>query len=222
MSKQEQASEPANGYVQLDNQEEKRFFWLRASKDFYNSFQMQMLKKKAESEGNYTGAHVAHVYERALVEALPTSGIIDAGDGTTTASEFLSITTGEDLTAVQFVIDFCLEKNIAEAIGERGICFFYPDGSVGSESTSAKRQRRSREREKNGEVLIPCLDGNVTVTVDQFRDMFALHDIPRENRLNVLKRFRQEQYENNGRKQVHKGELQACFLDFLMRKKDRL
>lgn len=139
----------------------KRYYWLKLKEDFFRQRQIKRLRKIAG------GDTFTIIYLKMLLLAMKDDGRI-ALDGFE-FSEELALELDEDAENVKMTVGFLLNSGLMEEIN--GNEMFVPAAieNVGSESSSAERVRKFREKQKvleagNGTLQLPIdtesMEGN--------------------------------------------------------------
>ena len=124
----------------------KRYYWLKLKEDFFRQRQIKKLRRIAGGD-TYTV-----IYLKMLLLAMQSDGRI-ALDGQDFAEE-LALELDEETDNVKITASYLLNCGLMEKINDNEV--FIPEAvaNVGSESSSAERMRKSRE--KNGGKLSQC------------------------------------------------------------------
>ena len=146
---------------------EKRLYWLKLKDDFFDQKEVKKLRKIAG------GDTFTIVYLKLQLLSLKTNGIIEFSCVGEDLSEDLSYAIDEEKENIAMTLAF-LQKHCLIEIGiNKDILISNIGELTGSESGSAERQRRFRERQSatialqcNSEVTQVSQDGNTDVTLD--------------------------------------------------------
>lgn len=141
-----------------------RYFWLKLKEDFFRDRRIKRLRKIAGGD-TYT-----IIYQKMLLLAMKTDGRL-ALDGANFAEE-LALEIDEDSENVQMTVVYLLNSGLMEEVTQNEM--FIPGAveNVGSESTSAERVRKFRERQKAEKLLgnVQALQCNANVTTEKRRE----------------------------------------------------
>lgn len=120
---------------------EKRFFWLKLPKDFFQSKEIKRLRRIAGGD-TYT-----IIYLKLLLKSLDTDGKLYFEGIEDSFADEISLDIDEEPDNVQVTINYLLSKGLMTMSDTEAYMEKYPV-MVGSESESAERVRRFRERQK--------------------------------------------------------------------------
>lgn len=120
----------------------KKYYWLKLKKEF---FKQKTIKKMRQLPG---GEVYALIFLEMLTIATETEGVIYYENIESTPEEELALTLDEDVNAVKMTVSMLRMMNLLEDCKNGD--FFLPDAvkMTGSESESAERMRRMREKHK--------------------------------------------------------------------------
>lgn len=120
----------------------KKYYWLKLKKEF---FKQKTIKKMRQLSG---GEVYALIFLEMLTIATETEGVIYYENIESTPEEELALTLDEDVNAVKMTVSMLRMMNLLEDCKNGD--FFLPDAvkMTGSESESAERMRRMREKHK--------------------------------------------------------------------------
>ncbi len=119
-----------------------RYYWLRLKEDFFSSKRIKKLKSYER------GDTYIIIYLKMQLSCIRKDGIIRyTGVEESFASE-IALDIDENPEDVEFVINFLLERGLAESANESTLFLPYAVENTGSESTSAQRVRNYREKAK--------------------------------------------------------------------------
>lgn len=134
----------------------KRYYWLKLQKDFFKSRAMKKLRKLAGGD-TYT-----IIYLKLQLMSLKDNGHLYSEFIDDDLIEELSLEIDEDVENVKFTLIFLAKCNLAE-IEEHNIYLPQVLESTGSESDSAARVRKHREKQS-------LLQSNENVTLEKRRE----------------------------------------------------
>ena len=147
---------------------EKRLYWLKLKEDFFNQKEIKKLRRIAG------GDTFTIIYLKLKLLSLKTNGIIEFTAIGDDLSDELSYAIDEDKENIALTITFLKNHKLIE-IGQNNDILISNIGELtGSESGSAERQRRFKERQRlgtnallsNGEVTERSHHGNEKITLD--------------------------------------------------------
>lgn len=122
------------------SEDKKRFWWLKLKEGFFNSTEMRLLRKSAGGEV------FTIIYLKMQLVSLRTDGIISYNGYAETFEKEIAFVIDEDAENVANAIGVLRRLKLIEDITDKS--FFIPEAvaNTGSESDSAARMRRMRER----------------------------------------------------------------------------
>lgn len=120
--------------------ENKRYYWLKLMADFFNQPRIKKLRKIAGGD-TYT-----IIYLKMQLLSLKTDAILSFEGIENTFAEELALTMDEDPENVKVALKFLESQGMIEQMSETEYCLTETDKLIGSESYSAERVRRYRER----------------------------------------------------------------------------
>ena len=159
---------------------DKKYYWLKLPADFFSKPSLMLLTSK--------GADHISVYMRLLTMAINTDCRLMYTEDTPYTVEMLSMMLGYQKDTMQEIIDNLIQFKLLEVLEDGSYYLVELPEMIGSESTSAERQRKSRqERDKsvtgdNGE-----RDSGVTSCDISAQCHIENRDIEKENRDRDLK-----------------------------------
>lgn len=117
---------------------DKRYYWLKLNKDFFDLIRMKKLQRVAGAEG-------VLLYEKLLLVAMNSSGKILFEGVEDTIENELAVCFGEDSELTTKTIDCLIAVGLCERDGQN---LFFPEAveCVGSETKDAERKRDQRKR----------------------------------------------------------------------------
>lgn len=120
----------------------KRYYWLKLKEDFFNQKEIKLLRRIAGGD-TYTV-----IYLKMLLLSLKTDGkIYFDGVGNDFVDE-LSLEIDEDTENIRVTVSFLQAKGLLEVVNENEYYLNELPCMVGSESESARRVRKHRQRKK--------------------------------------------------------------------------
>lgn len=120
--------------------DKKKFWWLKLKEGYFNSMEMRLLRKAAGGEV------FTIIYLKMQLASLRTDGVISYNGYDETLAKEVAFAIGEDAEDVANAIAILRRYKLIEDITDTS--FFLPEAvaNTGSESDSAARVRRLRER----------------------------------------------------------------------------
>lgn len=120
--------------------DKKKFWWLKLKEGYFNSMEMRLLRKAAGGEV------FTIIYLKMQLASLRTDGVISYNGYDETLAKEIAFAIGEDAEDVANAIAILRRYKLIEDITDTS--FFLPEAvaNTGSESDSAARVRRLRER----------------------------------------------------------------------------
>jgi len=125
----------------------KKFFWLKLMNDFFQQPKMKKLRRIAGGD-TYT-----IIYLKMQLLSLKTDGKLYFDGVEETFAEELALTIDEDEDNVLFTLMYLQKQGLIEQVDDREYALPEAMSRIGSESASAERMRRLRERQKGAEAL---------------------------------------------------------------------
>lgn len=120
---------------------EKKYYWLKLYKGFFERKEVKLLRMTEKGELSVL------IYEKMLLNALETDGVIYFEHLTETFEEELALALNEDVESVRTVIQFLTKKNLLTSVDD-GFYIETFSEMVGKESSSTDRVRNYRQRKK--------------------------------------------------------------------------
>lgn len=175
---------------------DKKYYWLKLKKDFFKRHDIKII------EAMPNGKDYILFYLKLLCESLDHNGNLRFSDNIPYSEEMLSVITNTNVDVVRSAIKVFTELNMMEILDDKTIYMIEVNNMLGSESESAERVRKHREKEK----MLQC-NANVTecndnetkcntekdIDIDKEKDI----DIDKElDYLNVKENKEKEFYEN--------------------------
>ena len=121
---------------------DKKYYWLKLPADFFSKPSLMLLTSK--------GADHINVYMRLLTMAINTDCRLMYTEDTPYTVEMLSMMLGYQKDTMQEIIDNLIQFKLLEVLEDGSYYLVELPEMIGSESTSAERQRKSRqERDKS-------------------------------------------------------------------------
>lgn len=128
---------------------EKRYYWLKLKEDYFNSPKIKKLRNIAGGD-TYT-----IIYLKMQLLSVSNGGIISFEGIEDNFEKELSLKLDEQLEDVQLTLAYLKQQGLVETNNEYYL-FIEACNNIGSESQSAERVRRFREKQNN--ISLPCND----------------------------------------------------------------
>lgn len=127
-------------------------YWLKFQINF---FQQKEIKKLRKLPG---GAEYVLIYLQIMLASVPNDGIVQYDGFEEDLSAEIALDIDADVQTVRFVISYLLKFNLMIELDDRQYALLSAAKNIGSETESAERVRRFREKKK---AVLQC-NGNVT------------------------------------------------------------
>lgn len=119
----------------------KKYYWLKLKNGFFDSLQVKKLRRIAG------GDTLTIIYLKLLLYTMSSEGVIEYKGIESTPGEEIALAINEDPTNVGICLNFLVSVGLAEA--SNNMIFFSDElASVGTETESAERVRKFREKQK--------------------------------------------------------------------------
>lgn len=132
---------------------EKRYYWLKLKEDYFNSPKIKKLRKIAGGD-TYT-----IIYLKMQLLSIKNNGIIEFEKIEPTFQEELALKLDEDVENVSVTLAFLQAQGLIDMNENNEFLLLEASNNIGSESESAERVRKFREREN--QKTLQC-NGGVT------------------------------------------------------------
>lgn len=149
----------------------KKYFWLKLKKDFFRDKAIKKLRSIAGGD-TYT-----IILLKMYLLSLDSGGKIEFEGVEDTFAEELALELDEDASNVEIVLQYMEKRKLLEILSEKEFFMPYVLENTGSESESAERVRKLRERNK--QKALQC-NGNVTGSNDNVRTCNTEIEIEKE------------------------------------------
>lgn len=163
---------------------EKKYYWLKLKEDFFRQPRMKKLRKVAGGD-TYT-----IIYLKMQLLSLENEGMLFFEGIEDDFIEELALTIDEDPDNVRFTVLFLIDQGLMEEVRKDEYALPEAIKAIGSETASASRMRKLREKEKTEKASL-CY-GDVTDNDDDVRNCYTELELEKE-----LYKER-ELYNNNG------------------------
>ena len=124
----------------MPDDSKKRFYFIKLKKDFFKRHDIRII----ESMPN--GKDYILFYLKLLLESIDHEGALRFSDAIPYNEQMLSVITNTNVDIVKSAMEIFLGLNMIEVFDDRTIYMNEVDKLIGSESASAERMRRHRER----------------------------------------------------------------------------
>lgn len=121
---------------------DKKFYWLKLKKDFFKRHDIKII------EAMPNGKDYILFYLKLLCESLDHNGNLRFSDNIPYSEEMLSVITNTNIDVVRSAIKVFTELKMMEILDDQTIYMIEVNNMLGSESESAERVRKHREKEK--------------------------------------------------------------------------
>ena len=136
----------------------KRYYWLKLKEDFFNQKEIKRLRRIAGGD-TYT-----IIYLKLLLLSLKTEGGLyfeNIGDD---FIDELSLELDEDVENIEVTLSYLQKKGLLEIVSEKEYFLNEIPSLIGSESESARRVRKHRQRKKIEQKETKALHSNANET----------------------------------------------------------
>lgn len=155
---------------------EKKYYWLKLKNDFFNQPRIKKLRRLAGGD-TYT-----IIYLKMQLLSLENEGVLIFEGIEDDFAEELALTIDEDPDNVRFTLMYLVNQGLLEEVRKDEYALPEAIKSIGSESASAGRMRRLREKEKASlcdGVALHC-DSHVTTGDDDVRSCYTEIELEKE------------------------------------------
>lgn len=183
---------------------EKRYYWLKMQEDFFEQKEIKILRRIPGGD-TYT-----IIYQKMLLKSLRTDGLLYyEGIGKDFADE-LSADIGEDVEAVRVTLNFLASRGLMFKGSKDEYEMSKIKLMVGSETSSAERMRRLREKQgslpiSNKKIVTLLQASDVDIEIDKEKEIDTSKteiDIEIENVLSYLNSKTGKRFRSNSSKNV--------------------
>lgn len=154
----------------------KKYFWLKLKKDFFRDKAIKKLRSIAGGD-TYT-----IILLKMYLLSLDKGGKIEFEGVEDTFAEELALELDEDASNVEIVLQYMEKRKLLEILSEKEFFMPYVLENTGSESESAERVRKLRER--NRQKTLQC-NGDVTGSNDNVRTCNTEKEKEKEKELDI-------------------------------------
>jgi predicted phage replisome organizer len=133
----------------------KKYYWLKLKRDFFKRHDIRIIEEMQN------GKDYILFYLKLLLESIDHDGNLRFSDAIPYNEQMLSVVTNTNIDIVKAAMDLFLKLNMIEIMDDETIYMSEVEKLIGSESSSAERMRRSREKQAILEEVSHC-DTEVT------------------------------------------------------------
>lgn len=146
----------------------KRYYWLKLKDDFFNDKRIKKLRKVAGGD-TYT-----IIYLKLMLATLDSDGIYEYEGIEEYLADEIALTLDEDADNVQITLNYLMQSGLMVELDENNYELPMVKESIGAETSSAKRVRAFRERQKalqcNTDVTEEKHFGNVEKEIEKDKE----------------------------------------------------
>lgn len=167
---------------------EKKYYWLKLKNDFFNQPRIKKLRRLAGGD-TYT-----IIYLKMQLLSLENEGVLIFEGIEDDFVEELALTIDEDTENVRFTVLYLMNQGLLEEVRKDEYALPEAIKSIGSESASAGRMRKLREKEKASlcdGVALHC-DGSVTKCDEDVRSCYTEIEIEKDIEIDIDKEKEKE------------------------------
>lgn len=145
---------------------EKKYYWLKLKNDFFSDKRIKKLRKIAGGD-TYT-----IIYLKMMLKALDNDGVIEYEGVEDSFAEELALDLDEETDNVQVTLNFLFQSGLLVEVDGNNYELPMVKESIGCETSSAKRVREFRERQKalqcNADVtpMKQSVNGEIEIEID--------------------------------------------------------
>lgn len=132
----------------------KKFYWLKLKRDFFKRHDIRIIEEMTN------GKDYILFYLKLLLESIDHEGNLRFSDAIPYNEQMLSVVTNTNVDIVKAAMKLFIELNMIDVFDDQTIYMNEVEKLIGSESDSAERMRRLRERKQ------PSLCDNDVTTSD--------------------------------------------------------
>ena len=130
---------------------DKKYYWLKLKRDFFKRHDIRIIEEMPN------GKEYILFYLKLLLESIDHEGALRFSETVPYNEQMLSVITNTNIDIVRSAMKMFIELNMMDVLEDRTIYMAEVEKLIGSESWSAERVRRHREKQH----LLQC---NTTVT----------------------------------------------------------
>lgn len=138
---------------------EKKYYWLKLKDDFFKRHDVKII------EAMDNGKEYILFYLKLLVESISHEGRLRFSDTIPYSEKMLATITDTNIDIVRTALQIFQELNLVEVLDDKTLYMSEVTRMIGSESASAERMRRSREKNKPSQcdALVTNCDESVQI-----------------------------------------------------------
>lgn len=136
---------------------EKKYYWLKLKDDFFKRHDVKII------EAMDNGKEYILFYLKLLVESISHEGRLRFSDTIPYSEKMLATITDTNIDIVRTALKIFQELNLVEILDDQTLYMSEVTRMIGSESASAERMRRSREKRLPSQCDAPVTDGDADV-----------------------------------------------------------
>lgn len=144
---------------------EKRYYWLKLHKDYFDNLHIKKLRKLAGGDTYMV------IYLKMQLASVNNGGVLEYNGIEEDFASELALTLDEDVENVRVVLMFLESCNLIEENDRNEFLLIEATENIGSESSSAERVRKFRQRQKALQCNANVTASNEIVTIDIEKDI---------------------------------------------------
>lgn len=160
----------------------KKYYWLKLKNDFFNQKEIKKLRRIAG------GDTFTIIYLKMQLFSIKTEGIISFEGTEENLAEQLALELDEDVDNVKLTLSFLNANNLIEQVNKEDFLLNKVLEVIGSETESAERVRRFRDKKK-GQKALQCNDDvtksntEIEIEIDKSKNKYYY-----ENEINNIRK----------------------------------
>lgn len=144
---------------------EKRYYWLKLHKDYFDNLHIKKLRKLAGGDTYMV------IYLKMQLASVNNGGVLEYNGIEEDFASELALTLDEDVENVRVVLMFLESCNLIEENDRNEFLLIEATENIGSESSSAERVRKFRQRQEALQCNTNVTASNEIVTIDIEKDI---------------------------------------------------
>lgn len=168
----------------------KRYFWLQLKNNFFYQREIKKLRKIAGGD-TYT-----IIYLKLMLISLIDVGNLYFEKTESTFSEQLALEIDEDINNVEVTLQYLLKNELLEKKGEEEFFLVQVPSLIGSETESARRVRKHRERQKalqcNTNETLLKQSCNTEIDTDINKDLYLYSEVDIDKYKEIINRWNKQ------------------------------
>ena len=166
----------------------KKFYWLKLKRDFFKRHDIRIVEEMPN------GKDYVLFYLKLLLESIDHEGSLRFSDTIPYNEQMLSVITNTNVDIVRSAMKLFIELHLIEVLEDQTIYMGEIEKMIGSESGSAERMRRLRQRQQAS-----LCDGNVRKSdiekeIEKDKDIDTDIEIERENKSSFAHSEKRDSY----------------------------